>query len=100
MKSVKLFFATLFLFVLTACGTVKPTVIVKNVVVAPPDHFLVNCKVEPPPTYKRYFIANFETREELLFTAFDRQTDNVISCNDRLGALRTWKADQLKLYQQ
>lgn len=99
MKKIKLFIAALVLFFLAGCAT-NPTVVVKNVVIAPPDNYLVNCKVEPPPNYKRYFIADWEGKEELLFTAFDRQTDNVITCNDRLGSLRAWKVDQLKLYQQ
>lgn len=62
----------------------------ETVVVAPQDSWLLDCPVEKPPT---------EIEKKAMTKAYIKQTYNLHSCNADKQALREWKRETLKLYE-
>ena len=84
---------------LAGCGT-KIEYRYKTSLVVVPDNYLVPCEVAQPPSFKSYFVASPDKKEDLLVQYSSAQTGNLIRCNDRLELARKWKAENIKLYPQ
>lgn len=74
-----------------------PVVETKTKLIVPTDVQLVDCQLEQPPLTTAYLMLDLDGREELLTRNIKRQIDSAIICNARWAAMRTWKADQLKV---
>lgn len=80
--------------VLASCASTEPIVVYKSILLSPPDTFLVDCDVEPPPNKEEYKLGNEKYREKLLFVNANKQMTNVFVCNGRFSELRKWKKQQ------
>lgn len=86
------------LLVLEGCAATPPSIIYKNILIAPPENLLINCLVVAPPDAADYTAASLQERERLLYTLSINQFKNIYLCNTQLSALRNWKQEQTTLY--
>lgn len=103
--------AIFFALLMTGCAhheTVKEVIIYKNVyvVAAPTDIQLKKVPVVAPPAKDVWISlsdntqANWVKKEDLLTTAFIKQTSSVQQCNAALDGLKKWRDNQVELYKQ
>jgi hypothetical protein len=89
-----------FVVLLSGCPASAPIIQFKTVVISPPDSMLQDCKTEEPPDAATYIASNWPGKEKLLIENNRSQIKNISLCNVDKQGLRTWKVDQLKLYNE
>lgn len=84
---------------LAACSTAtKEKVIVKNVPILFPSHLASDCTVPKPPEKEAYLKADQKSKEGLWAESMMKHYRAERECNIRLGALREWREEQLRIY--
>jgi hypothetical protein len=85
---------------LGACGNQPTTPVWKyqTILIVPDQSMMQQCPVEPPPPKATYMAADAQGREGLLTTAYSNQTKDISLCNQGIGRLNTWVAQQKALY--
>jgi hypothetical protein len=86
------------MLVLAGCQTPEPVTIVKTTPVLPPDDFLIDCDMAPPPDLELYLSLSDSDKEQMLVDTYNTATSFAIVCNVRNGKLRQWKIEQQKLF--
>lgn len=87
------------LAVLAGCST-TPRVETRyqNVLIAPDDNLLQDCQPAMPPDVEAYVLADWATKEKMLFEVLQISTENIILCNVRQQGLRDWKKKQVQIF--
>lgn len=98
-RTTTLFIAGLASLLLAACAHQPAQIQYQTQVIAPADDLIRNCAIAPPPDRNTYLATKtWEDREALLVNNIHYHLTNEQLCNVRMEQLRSWKAQQLKIY--